>query len=524
MITMRMNMKRLVTVVLLFTIHCSLFTTTAQTVKNGSRWWDGKRLYTATVDDGGNVTMNGESKDMGGDTFLLNKVRDGRYTIAADNEYGWLSIRGQVGWTVDYIQEQGLNFLVVRNPYDDCVYTLTLTPDDLNTCLAQQKQDEEREVSWMLQNRVLDIHYLGHFSKPQLRLLRNEILARHGWRFQSKDLQEHFGKQAWYKPVADNKTITLGLIETTNLQLLKTEEAVDDDNRVRYERVEEAPEMAKAVDGVITVTTEEQLLNALGNNRTIEIGEDVHLNLSRVLEQEDKFSGIPGRSWVTIAKRGGQEPTIVSDYCGDGQQLTLKNFEYLTIRGKKNSSIEVDPRYAFCLNFMDCNDCCVENLTIGHTEGGYCDGGVIGFTGGSENTIRDCDLYGCGTYGLVTHETWHLSISRTSVHDCTYGIMELYDSNDIRFEDCDFFSNREYELISNNSQNVEFRGCRFFANWADAPLFQSAEDIMLYGCEIHHPNIGARTRLITPDNDCTFGDEAAFVPKPRKKAIGPDAN
>jgi hypothetical protein len=45
---------------------------------------------------------------------------------------------------------------------------------------------------------------------------------------------------------------------------------------------------------------------------------------------------------------------------------------------------------------------------------------------------------------------------------------------------------------------------------------------MLYGCEIHHPNIGARTRLITPDNDCTFGDEPAFVPKPRKKAIGPD--
>ena len=62
MITMRMNMKRLVTVVLLFTIHCSLFTTTAQTVKNGSRWWDGKRLYTATVDDGGNVTMNGETR------------------------------------------------------------------------------------------------------------------------------------------------------------------------------------------------------------------------------------------------------------------------------------------------------------------------------------------------------------------------------------------------------------------------------------------------------------------------------
>ena len=56
---------------ILFTIHLSLFTATAQTIKNGSRWWDGERLYTATVDEAGNVKMNGESVDMGGDSFLL---------------------------------------------------------------------------------------------------------------------------------------------------------------------------------------------------------------------------------------------------------------------------------------------------------------------------------------------------------------------------------------------------------------------------------------------------------------------
>ena len=61
-------------IVTLFTIHCSLFTLNAQVIKNGSRWWDGERLYTATVNSEGNVRMDGESVDMGGDSFLLNKV------------------------------------------------------------------------------------------------------------------------------------------------------------------------------------------------------------------------------------------------------------------------------------------------------------------------------------------------------------------------------------------------------------------------------------------------------------------
>ena len=60
-------------VVLLFTLHSSLFTS-AQQIKDGSKWWDGKRLYVAIVDDEGDVRMEGESVDMGGDSFALNKV------------------------------------------------------------------------------------------------------------------------------------------------------------------------------------------------------------------------------------------------------------------------------------------------------------------------------------------------------------------------------------------------------------------------------------------------------------------
>ena len=95
----------------------------AQTIKDGSRWWDGGRLYTAQVDASGMVKMNGESEDMGGDRFLLKPVvgKNGCYTIAADNKYGWIFIRGEVGWRVDYVQQENLNCLTVRNPNGDCV-------------------------------------------------------------------------------------------------------------------------------------------------------------------------------------------------------------------------------------------------------------------------------------------------------------------------------------------------------------------------------------------------------------------
>lgn len=63
------------------------------------------------------------------------------------------------------------------------------------------------------------------FDKKTLRIMRNEILARHGYRFQSKDLQEYFGKQSWYKPVKDNSKIRLSFVEQLNVELIKYIEA-----------------------------------------------------------------------------------------------------------------------------------------------------------------------------------------------------------------------------------------------------------------------------------------------------------
>ena len=624
----------------------------SSTIANGSRWWDGQRLFTAQVDAAGDVLMVGESANGVGDSFKLkkSKLSQTQYTLAADNPAAWVFTRGKAGWRVDYISLENTTFLAVRKTANDCVYTLTQTSDNLNECVSRQKSIEEREAGWLMQNHLLSAAYLGRFTKPQLRLMRNEILARRGWVFQSKDLKDHFGSQSWYQPKGNNSSIKMSVIEQTNIELIINEETLNEKDRVHtespvavptppvQEKVEEAPkqevveeapvqeevvevpeqeeveavpeqeeveevpeqeeveevpeqkeveavpeqeeveevpeqeeveeipeqeviaevpeqeeveevpkqevvqEVPKQVekvlqkveatinpivtaDEVVFVATEAQFLNALGNNRVVEIGTNVHLNLSTILYQRDLFADVSGRVWASTAQRGGNTPLVICEPCGDGHQLTLQNFKNLIIRGQNNSSIEVDPRYAFCLNLIDCEDCRVENLTIGHTEGGTCEGGVLGITGGRGNTIVSCDLYGCGTYGIVARETKHLSVFRTNIHDCTYGIMELWDSEDITFEDCDFFKNREFDLISNmDSQNTVFKGCRFYDNWSDVALFVSNLDITLYHCEIYHPIVGSTKRLIEPNRDCKWSKEEHFVPNPRKNPIGPDAN
>jgi hypothetical protein len=73
----------------------------------------------------------------------------------------------------------------------------------------------------------LNTPYLWNIPREQLRLMRNEILARHGYVFQSKDLRDYFSKKWWYKPAANNSAVKLNVIEQTNVELIKSEEAVE---------------------------------------------------------------------------------------------------------------------------------------------------------------------------------------------------------------------------------------------------------------------------------------------------------
>ena len=243
----------------------------------------------------------------------------------------------------------------------------------------------------------------------------------------------------------------------------------------------------------IRVATAEGFLNAIGSDRNILIAADTEINLTPALSDAANFR-TSYRLWMpdaTAIIKG--KSCIVSEEVFDGRQLTLIGFKNLVIRGERNSRITVEPRYSFCLNFIDCENCTVDNLTIGHTEGGYCQGGVIGISGGGSNKVTNCDLYGCGTYGLEIEGTEGFDMFSSNIHDCTYGIMQLRSSRNVHFTHSDFFNNREFDLIGSlGCEGLSFEDCRFFANWGDSPLFSIDNEFRLSGCAIYHPtqNLG----------------------------------
>ena len=196
----------------------------AQEIENGSKWWDGYALWNATV-EGGTIIMNGELPNGDMDFFQIYKLKGkGEYGFTSDRP-NFNKFNADLGCTIKYIRQDGMYFLAVRNKKGEAVWIFVLTPDNLENCMALQQSLEGEPPSNMLSNALLNTAYLSRFTKEELRLMRNEILAHHGYRFQSKDLQEWFGAMDWYTPVKDNNTIHLNIIEQTNVQLMKCIEA-----------------------------------------------------------------------------------------------------------------------------------------------------------------------------------------------------------------------------------------------------------------------------------------------------------
>ncbi|WP_188237175.1 TIR domain-containing protein [Sphingopyxis sp. LK2115] len=71
--------------------------------------------------------------------------------------------------------------------------------------------------------RLLSPDELRGLSAGELRIARNEIFARHGFRFSDPALRAHFGRFDWYRPAS--VTVELSDVEKANVALLRSAEA-----------------------------------------------------------------------------------------------------------------------------------------------------------------------------------------------------------------------------------------------------------------------------------------------------------
>ena len=164
-----------------------------------------------------------------GEELTLEKVdgKQGEYKIIPSRQADECPFGAQYGWRVQHITQEGQSFLAVRKPNGDVMWVLDQTTETEEKCEEMQMMMKQEEPWNAVNSILLNRAYLHGMvsSKQELRLLRNKILAYHGYRFQSKDLQEYFGGISWYKPGNDNNAIKLDIIEQTNILLIKSEEA-----------------------------------------------------------------------------------------------------------------------------------------------------------------------------------------------------------------------------------------------------------------------------------------------------------
>ena len=72
--------------------------------------------------------------------------------------------------------------------------------------------------------RLLTPSDLQGLSKEDLKIMRNEIFARHGYIFQTQAMKTYFQNQSWYSPQSSDVTAKLSNIEIKNVELIKSYE------------------------------------------------------------------------------------------------------------------------------------------------------------------------------------------------------------------------------------------------------------------------------------------------------------
>ena len=229
------------------------------------------------------------------------------------------------------------------------------------------------------------------------------------------------------------------------------------------------------------VSTALDFIKALKPNRTV-IVQGI-INLSDVLENDHLCEQLGIKAYDDDLEH---KSTLLRREEYDGHMLIINNMKNLTIKGEDGAAILVSPRYAYPLSFLKCNGIKLINFTAGHTDEGYCTGGVLEFKQCEDIEIDRCDLFGCGIEGITAVGTTNLVCKKSIIRDCSYSIMELRKCSNMTFEDCDFYRCREYTLIAaSDCTNTNFIRCRMSQN--QGTLFGLNNSVItLSDCEIHH--------------------------------------
>jgi len=200
----------------------------------------------------------------------------------------------------------------------------------------------------------------------------------------------------------------------------------------------------------VTVNNVQALFDAIGN--------DVEITLEN------------GQYDLSKANGGNDHANIYdfSEYQMEDRTILIKDVKNLHFVAKNQGKVEFVIPYAFIpvLKLEGGFNISFSGISMGHNvQPGMCEGAVITALNVSNMSIDNCDLYGSGTMGIETEGVFNLSMRRSVIRECTYGIMSLMNSNNCVFDDCTFKDNMGDHMVKlQYTYGLKFDNVKFINN------------------------------------------------------------
>lgn len=167
-----------------------------------------------------------------------------RWVLTADQKYQAGSQKGQYKFEEEFdtpvmtiTMENGRHWMLKVNDGD--IEMIPASSDENGEVWEEVPEEHiyltllpEETKKWRYpwtSTQVLTVGDVAGYSKDELRIIRNEIWARHGYNFQSDDLKKRFSAVTSYKPVANNDDVKLTATESLNVEVIKYAESLPDE-------------------------------------------------------------------------------------------------------------------------------------------------------------------------------------------------------------------------------------------------------------------------------------------------------
>jgi hypothetical protein len=230
---------------------------------------------------------------------------------------------------------------------------------------------------------------------------------------------------------------------------------------------------------VIDVSSFEALYKNLGSNRTIRLTNDITLP-----EEWADRSNVNLELHFGLIVRG------------------LSNLKILG-GGEKPSKIIQPNRLYKVMEMYKCENVVFENIEAGHEpEKGSCNASVLVFNECKDIFIRNSILYGSGYEGITSYKSTNLNCRGTTIKECSFQILSLSQSENVRFLECTFTDNGEPhgagKIYLAGTDRLLFDKCTFSNNAAytgevtEDPFFKMEDCLDVYLNECTFSNNKAR--------------------------------